>query len=225
MLSLCVLCAAGFFVAALLWRGAVPDATGGLAPFLSAFVGAASFAAVMVFGYGNAAPRPDSAREDELVAAEPIRPPRRARDIEAQRRVEEALAARARAVRARGQGSDATMMLFGDTGYTHGDAAPDAGRAGLWLTWEVDGRPGRAEIRQFPAKVGRDTLCAAVVPAQSVSRRHAEIAYENGEFYIKDLGSSNGTSVDGVAVIGAARLASGCTVSLGRVDIKVGFLS
>jgi hypothetical protein len=226
MLLLCVLCAAGFFLSALLWRGAISDGTGGLAPFLSAFIGAASFAAVMVFGYGDAPARPERAPEEDDGPIEPARP-RAARSPAGERRAEEARAARARAARARGSGADETMMLFGDTdgaGYGEGATVLDVGRAGLWLAWEADGRPGHAEIYEFPATVGRDTLCGVVVSAQSVSRRHAEIAYKNGEFYLTDLGSANGSAVNGVAVNGAARITRGCTISLGRVNITVEFL-
>ncbi|MDR1299702.1 MAG: FHA domain-containing protein [Oscillospiraceae bacterium] len=224
MLLLCVLCAAGFFVSVLLWRGAISDGTGGLAPFLSAFVGAASFAAVMVFGYGDVPPRPERAQADDDEPDEYAR-------LRNARAPAGARIARppgdARAARARNSGSDETMMLFGDTagaGYGEGATVLDVGSAGLWLAWDADGKPGHAEIYEFPAAIGRDTACKVVVPAQSVSRRHAEIAYENGEFYLTDLGSANGSAVNGAAVNGAARLSRGCTISLGRVNISVEFL-
>lgn len=39
-----------------------------------------------------------------------------------------------------------------------------------------------------------------VIPARNVSAPHAEILYRNGQFAIKDLGSSNGTYVNGVDI-------------------------
>jgi len=44
--------------------------------------------------------------------------------------------------------------------------------------------------------LGRSTDCELVVPFDSVSRRHAEIAVENGKVHVRDLGSRNGTFID-----------------------------
>jgi hypothetical protein len=47
--------------------------------------------------------------------------------------------------------------------------------------------------------IGRDSSCDLVVTDPSVSRRHAEIALEAGQLVVRDLGSSNGTWVNGTA--------------------------
>lgn len=50
-------------------------------------------------------------------------------------------------------------------------------------------------------RVGRNFLNEAVVFGDRfVSRRHAEIGVRNGEFYLVDLGSSNGTYLNGRAI-------------------------
>jgi pSer/pThr/pTyr-binding forkhead associated (FHA) protein len=41
-----------------------------------------------------------------------------------------------------------------------------------------------------------------VVPHDDVSRRHALILRERGQVLLRDLGSANGTTVDGVRVTG-----------------------
>ncbi|MCR4839226.1 MAG: FHA domain-containing protein [Eubacterium sp.] len=46
------------------------------------------------------------------------------------------------------------------------------------------------------SRIGND----ARIDRQGVSRKHCEILYRNGEFYIKDLGSTNGTKVNGVKI-------------------------
>lgn len=48
-----------------------------------------------------------------------------------------------------------------------------------------------------------------------VSRQHAAIVYAQGDFFIEDLGSSNGTRVNGEKVA-VAQLAAGVEFSLGR---------
>lgn len=45
--------------------------------------------------------------------------------------------------------------------------------------------------------VGRESSCDVVVGADTVSRRHAEIVLHNGKLKVRDLGSSNGTRLDG----------------------------
>ncbi|HTM20230.1 MAG TPA: FHA domain-containing protein [Kofleriaceae bacterium] len=46
--------------------------------------------------------------------------------------------------------------------------------------------------------IGRDnTVCALVTTSASVSRRHAEVMLHQGQLWIRDLGSSNGTWVNG----------------------------
>lgn len=44
-----------------------------------------------------------------------------------------------------------------------------------------------------------------VVNARGISRRHAEIDYDNGVFYITDLGSTNGTYVNGIKLSSGER--------------------
>ena len=49
--------------------------------------------------------------------------------------------------------------------------------------------------------LGRSEECDYVLNDGLVSRRHAEISWAGGTFVVKDLGSNNGTKVDGAAVI------------------------
>ncbi len=48
--------------------------------------------------------------------------------------------------------------------------------------------------------VGRDSSCDVVVGADNVSRRHAEIVLHRGQLKVRDLNSSNGTTLDGKPV-------------------------
>ncbi|MFN2133990.1 MAG: FHA domain-containing protein [Anaerolineae bacterium] len=47
---------------------------------------------------------------------------------------------------------------------------------------------------------GHNTECDIVLPERQVSRQHAEIYFESGRYYLRDLGSKNGTYVNGQAV-------------------------
>ena len=62
--------------------------------------------------------------------------------------------------------------------------------------------------------IGRQADCALAVTGSEVSRAHAEIWKENGVYWVRDLGSRNGTSVNG-------RRRDGAQLALGDV-IRVG---
>jgi phosphoserine phosphatase RsbU/P len=56
--------------------------------------------------------------------------------------------------------------------------------------------------RQFPLKNGRTTLgrqvdCAVCLSSKQVSRQHAHILFQDGQHFVEDLGSSNGTYLNG----------------------------
>lgn len=72
----------------------------------------------------------------------------------------------------------------------------------------------------FPLKadeiiIGRDTDVAISLPDHSLSRQHARICRRNSIYSIEDLGSTNGTFVDGARISGTRVLEDGCRVHLG----------
>ena len=69
-------------------------------------------------------------------------------------------------------------------------------------------------------RIGRSASCDVVLDDDSVSRRHAEIALRGGVCVIRDLGSCNGTWVNGRAVR-RARLRRGDELQLGETHIRV----
>lgn len=56
------------------------------------------------------------------------------------------------------------------------------------------------DIGRNRAVIGRSPEADTVVPHDDISRRHALIYREHGQNWIRDLGSANGTTVDGAAV-------------------------
>ena len=47
------------------------------------------------------------------------------------------------------------------------------------------------------AVIGRSRNCDIVIGEEYISAKHARIWFENGEWYLEDLGSRNGTTVNG----------------------------
>lgn len=48
--------------------------------------------------------------------------------------------------------------------------------------------------------IGRSGQCDVVIPHESVSRKHCQIDYRDGELYVTDLGSINGVAIDGQTI-------------------------
>jgi ABC transport system ATP-binding/permease protein len=62
--------------------------------------------------------------------------------------------------------------------------------------------------------VGRDPLCQVVVEDSRVSRQHVALEWTDGYWWVRDLGSSNGTFVDGRR-LGRMPVEGPCTLLLG----------
>jgi hypothetical protein len=68
--------------------------------------------------------------------------------------------------------------------------------------------------------VGRTDRNTVNIPDKPVSRRHAEVFFEQGAYRIRDLGSRNGVRVDGKRVSAdGGRLADGAYIQLGPQTI------
>ncbi|MFL6140039.1 MAG: FtsK/SpoIIIE domain-containing protein [Frankiaceae bacterium] len=83
----------------------------------------------------------------------------------------------------------------------------------------VIGGPAAGVVHRLPAGsvvVGRGEGCAVRIDDLRVSRRHAELSVDPaGEVTVTDLGSANGTLVDGEPVAGRAPLPAGAMLALG----------
>jgi diguanylate cyclase (GGDEF)-like protein len=63
--------------------------------------------------------------------------------------------------------------------------------------------------------IGRDPEVTISLPEHSLSRQHACVRRAGHLYTIEDLGSTNGTFIDGVRITGAHNLEDGCRVHLG----------
>jgi hypothetical protein len=87
--------------------------------------------------------------------------------------------------------------------------------------WVVDGFGGAHAIG-LTTGVGRSHDSELVVLASSVSREHAELRYHDDTWTVRDLGSRNGTLVNGVRVDGATPLRGLSLLKVG--DVALWFL-
>lgn len=80
----------------------------------------------------------------------------------------------------------------------------------------LDGRP--LPVNQFPYSIGRED-CDLTIADRHISRKHAQLLFENGRFYVEDMGSSNGTFVNEAPL--AAQKRTPLSVDAG-VRIRIG---
>ena len=105
-----------------------------------------------------------------------------------------------------------------------GDLVPPSvfERARRWLTSvPADGiTSGLLEglVANHPAIIGRARSCDLVLGDESVSRRHAMLVRSGGRTIVTDLGSTNGTLLNGRVVM-QAEVRPGDHLRLGDVDL------
>ncbi len=68
--------------------------------------------------------------------------------------------------------------------------------------------------------VGRSHDCDFPILDPSISRRHTEVSYQDGQARLRDLGSSNGTFVNGKRITDT-RIVPGDNVTIGRLEFTV----
>ena len=93
--------------------------------------------------------------------------------------------------------------------------------------WTIAVEQGPRELRGVkiavngPVVIGRAPGADIVVAASYVSGRHARFSCLGENLIIEDLGSTNGTTVNGTAIEGARQLEKGDIVGVGDVTIRV----
>ena len=76
-------------------------------------------------------------------------------------------------------------------------------------------------LREGVNVLGRDHEAVAWIDVYSVSRRHARIVVSGASATIEDLGSKNGTFLDGRRLTSAQVLSDGSRVKIGTVEMTV----
>ncbi|MGQ9590409.1 MAG: protein kinase domain-containing protein [Planctomycetota bacterium] len=84
------------------------------------------------------------------------------------------------------------------------------------LVWKpAAGSPSEFSIGER-AVLGREEGVECRIQSRGVSRRHARIELREGAYYLEDLGSRNGTAVNGSAVRGEVKLEDGDRIQVGE---------
>jgi hypothetical protein len=96
-------------------------------------------------------------------------------------------------------------------------AAPSRQPVRLQPVLDIDGQ--RYSLNAASIVLGRSSEADILVDDTGVSRRHLEIRTTNGTTQAVDLGSTNGSYVNGRKVAGSVDLTDGSTITMGRTKI------
>jgi pSer/pThr/pTyr-binding forkhead associated (FHA) protein len=116
--------------------------------------------------------------------------------------------------------------------------------AALWLMWmdlrqaalqgeaprirtirlRISGRTGKASDRVFTQRevlMGRDPASDVLLADKSVSSRHAVLSFHEGQWWLEDLGSRNGTRLNRQRLARSTVVTSGDEIRCGSMRIAV----
>lgn len=99
-----------------------------------------------------------------------------------------------------------------------GKAQPKMPPAGAFLLNK--GTDERYPLTQSVSKIGRDQTNSIPLTKDSyISRHHAWILYIKGSYWVEDLGSTNGTLLNGELLSERRQIHSGDCLKLGRTEL------
>ena len=83
------------------------------------------------------------------------------------------------------------------------------------------GQPYTVDVREMTIGRGTTTSLRLSDSTGRLSRRHAEFELTNGQIHLRDLGSTNGTYVDGTRIETPTRINVGTVIKLGGITCEV----
>jgi pSer/pThr/pTyr-binding forkhead associated (FHA) protein len=86
---------------------------------------------------------------------------------------------------------------------------------------EGDNTGARAELSDAPLLIGRGSDAAIKLDDDYVSTRHARVAASGDEWFIEDLGSTNGTYVGTVRITQPTTIGLGIQVRIGKTILEL----
>jgi pSer/pThr/pTyr-binding forkhead associated (FHA) protein len=107
---------------------------------------------------------------------------------------------------------------------SRGKAKPPSRRRGSpthLIVVEGDNTGARAELDDAPLLIGRGSDAAIRLDDDYVSTRHARVAAHGDEWFVEDLGSTNGTYVGSVRITQPTTIGLGIQVRIGKTILEL----
>jgi predicted component of type VI protein secretion system len=92
------------------------------------------------------------------------------------------------------------------------------------LTLEMDTPEGVPQVFHFSAGdvlVGRDPDCECALTDETISARHVRFTYHHSQWWVEDLGSRNGTGLNGAPLTTATIVVHGDMIKCGQTALRV----
>jgi pSer/pThr/pTyr-binding forkhead associated (FHA) protein len=79
----------------------------------------------------------------------------------------------------------------------------------------------RITLSEATITIGRAEDCTLVITDDYASARHAKLVPRNGQWYLEDLGSTNGTYLDRAKVSAPTSVPLGVPIRIGRTSFEL----
>jgi pSer/pThr/pTyr-binding forkhead associated (FHA) protein len=86
-----------------------------------------------------------------------------------------------------------------------------------------DGAPETLRFTAAEITIGRHPSCEWLLSDETISARHARLAYHHDQWWLEDLGSRNGTFLNDEALTGPVVLAQNDQIRCGQVGFTIVF--
>jgi serine phosphatase RsbU (regulator of sigma subunit) len=93
------------------------------------------------------------------------------------------------------------------------------GTAVNFTVYQPNIAPVKISLPPQTITLGRASDCTIPIRDRFLSRKHAEIIYSEGEWFVRDCGSVNGTMLNGAKLTGMAALRAGDRIILGDSEV------
>ena len=88
-----------------------------------------------------------------------------------------------------------------------------------YLSIQVDGKALKSIQLEELNLIGRSADCTISLEDDTVSAHHARLSYQGKQWWLEDLGSKNGTIVNGFRLEDPIILTDGDLISIGQMDL------
>lgn len=93
---------------------------------------------------------------------------------------------------------------------------------GISIMVKQDGKSGALRyFSQAEITIGRDPGCDIPLQDDTISARHAHLAYHHNQWWLEDLASTNGTRLNGVLITQPTVITSGDEIQCGGMGLTI----
>jgi pSer/pThr/pTyr-binding forkhead associated (FHA) protein len=91
----------------------------------------------------------------------------------------------------------------------------------IWLTIQIGDTTQSRQFRGNEITLGREPTCECILFSETVSARHARLAYHHGQWWLEDLKSTNGTYLNRNLVETVVVVVPGDRILCGDVSVSI----